>query len=443
MAQIQPVPLSTLRLSELRLQLATALSRLNIPNAGAWLPQENPYLGGGSKAVVDACKAGTAKFNDVAAYLGSSAFAHCADAWSYVGLAADALLKGDLYASVHLAYYAELRAAKSLLATDGLFVGNRYSCALNTNGSYTAISVAPTHEAVWKLLDQWFGQQSSIDAVANVIVPGGENLHSWLGSIQGGITPVLQDMLVGLAFDLRSFSEDRSRRNFASYEPTTLTPSTLGVDTIRQTVSGLWDDIEPAVGGDFPGIDHAIIANILSRQYKAQNEAHDPNDPSRTTVDWTRWTSWIDSLVPVSLNPSALYRALREGPQGSEFQSICGAAFDDTSRLNIPSQFIRPMISRATVLSRLATGLCRQLLTSAGKDGHDLEFWIQMFAVSHGHITDGHLPEQVTDLFGDLEQPRTALVSSDAVNLGELLRDLEDGVALLGQADRVVAWSFA
>ena len=83
--------------------------------------------------------------------------------------------------------------------------------------------------------------------------------------IPGGFAAVVQDMLTGLAFDLKSFAEDRERRNLASYEPTTLIPSALNIDVIRRTLIELWYDIEPMIGGDFPSIDSAILANVLLR----------------------------------------------------------------------------------------------------------------------------------------------------------------------------------
>ena len=428
---------------DLRSQLVSAVSGLSVSNDGTWLPQANPYLAGGSKKIVDDCKAGTASFGDVAAYIGASAFVHCADAWSYVGRAADALLKGDLHASVHLAYYAELRAAKSLLAAEGVFVGNGYSCALDTNAVLTKVSGNPTHKAAWELIDEWFKQSGPIAAVATIIAPGGQDLQTWVGPIPGGVVAVMQDMLAGIAFDLQSFAEDRERRNLASYEPTTLAPSTLDVVTIQRAVAGLWDDIEPMVGGDFPGIDRAILANVLSRQYSAQNAVADPTDPSHTVVDWTGWASWIDSLTPASLNPSALRDVLRSDPNGVEFQAIIGGAFVDTSAMSDPTEFIRPMLSRAVVLTRLATGLCLRVLSDAGKASSNLAAWTEAFAVSRGHVTVGPLPTPATDLFSDLDLPREVLERSQAASLGSLLRELSDGVGILGQADRVVAWSFA
>ena len=52
-------------------------------------------------------------------YIASSAPLHLADGWNYLSRAFDAACRGDRGAAYHLSYYAELRAAMSLLATEG------------------------------------------------------------------------------------------------------------------------------------------------------------------------------------------------------------------------------------------------------------------------------------------------------------------------------------
>ena len=442
MTQLPAPSLSSLTLSDIRSNLVTAVSNLSISTSGAWLPDKNSYLTGGSKGIVCDCNKNIANFDDVAAFIGASAFTHCADAWSYIGRAADALLHGDVHASVHLTYYGELRAAKSLLAAEGIFVGNRYSCVLDTNSTLTKVNSKPTHQAVWDLFNDWLKQPSSVDRVAGIIEPGGQTLKNWVAAIPGGVPAVIQDMLTSLAFDLQSFAEDRERRNLASYEPTTLIPSALNVDVIRRTLTGLWDDIEPMMGGDFPSIDSAILANVLRRQYTAQNEDGDAST-TQPKVDWTRWKSWVDSLIPAALNPSALRDALRSDPESDKFQSLLIAGFSNTSTASDPAEFIQPMLSRATVLARLAAGLCLRVLKDAGKRPSDLVTWSQLFAVSRGHMPDEPLPMPATDLFSDLDPPCEVLEYSRAASLGELHRDLANSAVLLGQADRVIAWTFA
>ena len=59
---------------------------------------------------------------DLASYIAVSAILHCFDGWIYLGNAISALSSGDAHTSHHLAYYAELRAAMSLLAGEGIGV---------------------------------------------------------------------------------------------------------------------------------------------------------------------------------------------------------------------------------------------------------------------------------------------------------------------------------
>jgi hypothetical protein len=61
----------------------------------------------------------------LAQYIAASSILHCADGWSYLGRAINCLLKGDPHRVVHLAYYAELRAALSLLASEAIGVFSR------------------------------------------------------------------------------------------------------------------------------------------------------------------------------------------------------------------------------------------------------------------------------------------------------------------------------
>lgn len=55
-------------------------------------------------------------------YIAASSLLHATDGWSYLGRSLLSLLRGDPHRCRHLAYYAELRAAMSLLATEGIGV---------------------------------------------------------------------------------------------------------------------------------------------------------------------------------------------------------------------------------------------------------------------------------------------------------------------------------
>jgi len=60
-------------------------------------------------------------------YISASCLLHCSDGWSYLGKAILSILRGDPHRARHLAYYAELRAAVALLATEGIGIFNNVS----------------------------------------------------------------------------------------------------------------------------------------------------------------------------------------------------------------------------------------------------------------------------------------------------------------------------
>src|SRR6476661_7745516 len=103
----------------------TAATRLSTRLADEiWLASNSRYLSEtdaklsqdiGRKVSVSHAQ-GSAKASQLAEYVAASAILHCSDGWGYLGRAMGAQLQGDIGTSRHLAYYAELRAAMSLLA---------------------------------------------------------------------------------------------------------------------------------------------------------------------------------------------------------------------------------------------------------------------------------------------------------------------------------------
>src|SRR5207249_5741525 len=58
--------------------------------------------------------------NELATFLAIGTCSHALDGWRYLSQAAFALLNGARRTSIHLAYYAELRAARSILGSSGI-----------------------------------------------------------------------------------------------------------------------------------------------------------------------------------------------------------------------------------------------------------------------------------------------------------------------------------
>ena len=84
----------------------------------------------------------------LAQYISASSLLHSSDGWSYLGKALLSILRGDPHRAVHLAYYAELRAAVSLLATEGIGIFNNRHFVIDAPGSVARMhgGNSPTHQ---------------------------------------------------------------------------------------------------------------------------------------------------------------------------------------------------------------------------------------------------------------------------------------------------------
>ena len=103
---------------------------LNKLAGNAWLPDQHVY----------ADPTGALWPNNVgidgsslAEYIACSIPLHLADGWTFLARGLDAIKAGDSDSAIHMAYYAELRAAMSLLAGDGVGVFRSRHVAIEAN----------------------------------------------------------------------------------------------------------------------------------------------------------------------------------------------------------------------------------------------------------------------------------------------------------------------
>ena len=103
---------------------------------GRWLPMANVLRHRHIGQIDDACAYPFKALADapIRQLVAAAGPTHCYDGWAYLARAADCLLTGDARAALHLAYYAELRAAASLLACSGVGVFADHHVIVDENG---------------------------------------------------------------------------------------------------------------------------------------------------------------------------------------------------------------------------------------------------------------------------------------------------------------------
>lgn len=200
---------------------------------------------------------------------------------------------------------------------------------------------------------------------------------------------------------------------------------------IRDLVADVWHILEPGSSGAFPVLDNALLPGLLQSIFCS------------TADGGVQWDDWVTNLAPASQTGSALLESIKA--RGSQFNSsnLVGAIYSSDPAEKEAAAFLRPMLARTVLLLRIATGSAIQLLRESGYDQASLGFWVESLAEAHGLWSNGESPEDPHDLWADVE---IALEDADAAGTGslyELLRDLNTGALTFGQADRVVAWSFA
>ncbi|MGL5405664.1 MAG: hypothetical protein ACRDAX_02560 [Propionibacteriaceae bacterium] len=423
-----------------RKEVANALSGISIPETAEWLDPRNVYSNMAQDRIKDDGKViPAATQGDFAKYLAASSFIHCGDAWGYLGRAVDALMRGDIHGAVHLTYYAELRGAISLLASEGIYIGNGVNFVLTDGGTFDLMTRDSTHIAAWKYLSAWNDQTRSKSLIAKILRPGGTALDDWMQNMPAsGVNLAVSGLLARMSFDLQSFANDRSRRNTASYTPTRLVVKDLSVEKTASMVSKLWQVLEPDSRGTFPILDQLLLKDVLKASYAPTHQEADDSGELMDKIDWSDWEDWLQQVAPASISGTALFEELLSMPN----QPVLSALFDANNDSISPVEFIEAMFSRTSVLLRIATGSCVHLFEESGLKKEGIAPWVQSLGVVRGLWEADYPPENMLDLWSGVAAALETL-DPDYASPHALLSAVGAQLLTFGQTERVVAWSFA
>jgi hypothetical protein len=141
---------------------ATALGLKRFLKKSMWIGKTNRH----AQDIVGRLKAdyplSAGQKRNLAQYIVASAVLHTNDGWGYLGRSIGCLMSGDAHRALHLAYYAELRAAVSLLAGAGIGVFHREHFIVSAANTTTRLqSKLGTHQIAWDALELWSLQPSS------------------------------------------------------------------------------------------------------------------------------------------------------------------------------------------------------------------------------------------------------------------------------------------
>lgn len=349
-----------------------------------WLPEWNRYRYRCTSRYEKDAKATPPVVNhhDLIGYIGASAPTHVIDGWSYLGRAVDATLRGDAYAATHFGYYAELRAAMSLLASEGIGVFRNRHPIIDDHSTTHPFGGRGTHSDIWPILRYWATLRRAADLLDELVRPKSIRLSAWLTTTRATIPvrAVAQHWLASWGLDLASVDDDHDCRNLASYRPSEFRrPERLDVHQQTSFVEELWQLFEPSAGRRFPNLERLLLR---SARRKGTRSAPSISDVERLGLSASEASDWIAFLQRAD-DPSPLRLA------------------EDRVPVEDPTCHQR-IISRAALMLFVASAASRRLLSTAAYSSNDVRFWWGRHGEDRALWNIGAVPNDPQDLWADI-----------------------------------------
>lgn len=382
-------------------------------------------------------------------YIAASTITHLHDAWSYFGRALNAVLNNDTFTARHLAYYAELRAANSLLATEGIGVFDKEHFYVDNSGNhhlFTRQNGNPnelgTHTMVWLALDCWSTQPKAKTLLEKIIIINGIDLSTWIGNYKASNWGQLtNEIFKKVGIDLQMMAHDREIRNSVSYAPSELNDvSLLSPKDNYEFVFEIWNLLEPSGTGSFNQLDKLILKQTLQlidvkdhrtnfkKQRKERSIMIDKTlDNSTLAHEYLNFLSNNDQNIVIS-KASKIY------------PNVSDSLLDPENHLQV--------LGRTLLLLRLATGSVQLLLKDASINFTDIDFWVKKIIQQNGLCLDSDInsivPEELWNDMSDIALDDVRLNLNSGINdFNEMKKDLSYASLLMSEGERAMLWGLS
>jgi hypothetical protein len=417
--------------------IVSALSKIANKKPDTWLTPPHAASGGGlSLKWPGASRVPAEQIIDGIAL---SAPTHCVDGWGFVSRALSSLVAGDNHAARHMAYYAQLRAALSLLANLGVGVFNGVNVVVNSAGHIERVDPASkksdrglgTHHIVWLALKEWANEPASAAIFLDLVKLRGISLNEILAEVWPGFASVgaAGGLIEAWGLDLRTGLDERKHRNISSYSPQALNPLNIEFKSTLRFLDHIWRLFEPSASGSFDALDRHLLRSVLWKQQTLMNPR----------VSFSA-AQYANLPTPIQMFAGADFLTGATDPTKLELLRLAEAKTSQPSPLN--------MISRALLLLRMATAFTQTSLIEAGVDraAGALRPWLDELGDARGFWPLSAPMEDVNDLWEDTKMALEEL--NDVRRLSPAsMNDWRaaglKGVPLLQEAERVVMWSFS
>lgn len=394
-----------------------ALSKLKTRNVPPWLEPTNAYPDGKpprGKAAFAAVPS-----HDLLEIIAVRGPLHAVDGWSYIARALNALISGNSHAARHLAYYGELRAGLSILASSGIGIFDRRNVVIDASGAAHILDDRPTHDMCWATISAWALLPSSLDRMVAPLRLAGTSLvdpfHEFFPS---GASIAASYLMTEWGFDLAQGGRDRDERNWSSYQPTALAAIRTTPADDTAFLNMFWGSLRP--GGML--LERQLLRILLESEARAHNDQLNTYQAAYDRLD-----DGLKAIVPFDF----LTRVTDQVDH--DFLIYAG-------RRAIPAHPYS-MICRAALLLRLATGMAEGNLVAAGiHPTIQFETWWKDFGVSHGLWSPDAEPVTSMELWDDVDLALEDAASAPTAHRHSWISALAGSAARICETERAALW---
>jgi hypothetical protein len=313
----------------------------------------------------------------------------------------DSLLNGDYGTAVHLAYYSELRAAMSFLASEGIGVFHNHHCWVDSTGNGHIFRASSTHAFVWQAIQKWAEYQPKSRNLLDLFRIEGITISDWLtaaGYVPGSIPAarLAQDWLKDWSLDLALVEKDRTFRNYVSYRPQNM-QSQFNPSAFQQnleTIIEYWRVCEPSGLERCSILDRYLLRHALESTYQIRTGQRYLGKRYRIFIEHT--------LSNLSLSPGlTLNEFLLRKRASTNHLLLKEAKKKGRDRYGK----LRPLsvIARAVLLLRLCSAAVDNIMQIQSISCEDIGFWWRAFGHDIGLWDANSEPDSITDLWADIQ----------------------------------------
>lgn len=331
---------------------------------------------------------------DAKSYLASSSILHCFDGWSYLSAAIHSFLNGEIPISIHLAYYAELRASSSFLSTQGIGIFNSKHFSLSANNQINESPNCGTHKFIWEALSCWIDRSNNSD-IFDYFYYNGKSFNEWFQYIPNSnsinISNIfLKDWLKEWSFDINKFQNDREIRNFFSYRPSLNREFNFSsLSSKIEKINAIWKILEPNSPNRFSLLDKYLFKLLLEKIHFVilqSGIALSMEDLINNTFQ--------NAGMPVD-------QVLKQIILNNANHVIFEKSNDLVTDINgLPDPLA--IIARSILLLRLASGATSYLIKVSNISRQELDFFFNTIGIDGGFWSPGEAPIDFCDLWADI-----------------------------------------